>query len=208
MVPSRSLGHALAPVFGLPAGIVDAKRLIIQLSESEFLGPLLFMIFWHRARIALSLVYQVGSSMRKFEISHRCFMTTPDFCPLRILIVPHSLSMDEDKQREIASKGGKASHEQGSAHEFDSDEARAAGSKGGQSHGGGSSGQGSHNSEGSSSSTRGGTSEQHAKAGSQSHKNEGGQSGSGSGSHSSRGGTPNSMPKRVAKVTKINNIFV
>lgn len=36
-------------------------------------------------------------------------------------------SMDEDKQREIASKGGKAAHEKGTAHEFDSEEAREAG---------------------------------------------------------------------------------
>ena len=49
-------------------------------------------------------------------------------------------SMDEDKQREIASKGGKAAHAKGTAHEFDSEEAREAGRKGGQnSHGGGSS---------------------------------------------------------------------
>lgn len=40
-------------------------------------------------------------------------------------------SMDERKQREIASKGGKAAHEKGSAHEFSSQEAREAGSKGG-----------------------------------------------------------------------------
>lgn len=40
-------------------------------------------------------------------------------------------SMDEDKQREIASKGGKAAHEKGTAHEFDSEEAREAGRKGG-----------------------------------------------------------------------------
>lgn len=40
-------------------------------------------------------------------------------------------SMDEEKQREIASKGGKAAHEQGQAHEFDSEEARKAGQKGG-----------------------------------------------------------------------------
>lgn len=40
-------------------------------------------------------------------------------------------SMDEEKQREIASKGGKAAHEKGTAHEFTSEEARAAGSKGG-----------------------------------------------------------------------------
>lgn len=44
-------------------------------------------------------------------------------------------SMDEDKQREIASKGGKAAHEKGTAHEFNSEEAREAGRKGGQSRG-------------------------------------------------------------------------
>ncbi len=47
-------------------------------------------------------------------------------------------SMDEDKQKEIASKGGKAAHEKGAAHEFDSEEAREAGKKGGkESHSGG-----------------------------------------------------------------------
>jgi general stress protein YciG len=40
-------------------------------------------------------------------------------------------SMDEEKQREIASKGGKASHEKGTGHEFNSEEAREAGKKGG-----------------------------------------------------------------------------
>ncbi len=40
-------------------------------------------------------------------------------------------SMDEERQREIASMGGKAAHAKGTAHEFDSEEARAAGSKGG-----------------------------------------------------------------------------
>lgn len=42
-------------------------------------------------------------------------------------------SMDEKKQREIASKGGKAAHQSGHAHEFTSEEARAAGRKGGES---------------------------------------------------------------------------
>ncbi|NQE38625.1 KGG domain-containing protein [Microcoleus asticus] len=41
-------------------------------------------------------------------------------------------SMDEEKQREIASQGGKAAHEQGTAHEFTSEEAREAGRKGGE----------------------------------------------------------------------------
>ena len=40
-------------------------------------------------------------------------------------------SMDQGKQREIASKGGRAAHAKGTAHEFDSSEARAAGRKGG-----------------------------------------------------------------------------
>jgi general stress protein YciG len=40
-------------------------------------------------------------------------------------------SMDREKQREIASKGGKAAHQKGTAHEFTTDEARNAGRKGG-----------------------------------------------------------------------------
>ena len=40
-------------------------------------------------------------------------------------------SMDRDKQKEIASKGGRAAHAKGTAHEFDSSEAREAGRKGG-----------------------------------------------------------------------------
>lgn len=40
-------------------------------------------------------------------------------------------SMDEDRQREIASMGGRAAHEKGTAHEFTSEEAREAGRKGG-----------------------------------------------------------------------------
>jgi general stress protein YciG len=41
-------------------------------------------------------------------------------------------SMDSSKQREIASKGGRAAHAKGTAHEFTSDEARVAGRKGGE----------------------------------------------------------------------------
>jgi general stress protein YciG len=41
-------------------------------------------------------------------------------------------SMDPQRQREIASEGGKAAHEKGTAHEFTPEEARRAGSKGGQ----------------------------------------------------------------------------
>lgn len=84
-------------------------------------------------------------------------------------------SMDDEKQRDIASKGGQAAHDKGTAHEFDSQEAREAGRKGGESvsrdrehmseigEKGGESRGGSGQ--------RGGTSEQHRKAGEQSHKN-------------------------------------
>jgi len=46
-------------------------------------------------------------------------------------------SMDEEKQRAIASEGGRAAHESGNAHEFTSEEAREAGRKGGRESGGG-----------------------------------------------------------------------
>jgi len=41
-------------------------------------------------------------------------------------------AMNEEQQREIASKGGQAAHQKGTAHEFDSEEARRAGQKGGE----------------------------------------------------------------------------
>jgi uncharacterized protein len=85
-------------------------------------------------------------------------------------------SMDPERQREIASQGGKAAHESGNAHEFNSEEARAAGkrSHGGQGGGGGSSGgsrgsgsSGSSGGEsgGSSGAERGGTSQQDSSQG-------------------------------------------
>jgi general stress protein YciG len=37
-------------------------------------------------------------------------------------------SMDPERQRQIASEGGKAAHQKGTAHEFTSEEARRAGS--------------------------------------------------------------------------------
>ncbi len=108
-------------------------------------------------------------------------------------------SMDDEKQREIASKGGKAAHEKGTAHEFTPDEAREAGRKGGQTvsqdrehmaeigRKGGETvsqdrehmaeiGQKGGESRGSGEekqeSSRGGSHEQHVKAGRQSHKND------------------------------------
>ncbi|SFF91212.1 Stress-induced acidophilic repeat motif-containing protein [Duganella sp. CF458] len=91
-------------------------------------------------------------------------------------------SMDPERQREIASEGGKAAHASGNAHEFTSEEARKAGSmshkndgnrQSGSDSGGGSRQSGSGgNSGGSGGGTRGGTPEQHAEAGRQSHKND------------------------------------
>jgi general stress protein YciG len=84
-------------------------------------------------------------------------------------------SMDPQKQRDIASEGGKAAHASGHAHEFTSEEARRAGSMshkndtGSQGAQGGSQQSGSPGSGGG---TRGGTPEQHAAAGRQSHKND------------------------------------
>lgn len=47
-------------------------------------------------------------------------------------------SMSVERRRVIAQKGGRASHERGTAHEFTPEEAREAGRKGGKaSHGGG-----------------------------------------------------------------------
>ena len=40
--------------------------------------------------------------------------------------------MSPEKQREIASKGGRAAHDKGTAHEWTAEEARSAGRKGGQ----------------------------------------------------------------------------
>jgi uncharacterized protein len=40
-------------------------------------------------------------------------------------------AMDRDRVKEIASKGGRAAHAAGTAHQFSSDEARVAGKKGG-----------------------------------------------------------------------------
>ncbi|KAF1043617.1 KGG domain-containing protein [Xylophilus sp.] len=89
-------------------------------------------------------------------------------------------AIDPERQREIASQGGKAAHESGNAHEFTSQEAREAGAKSHGGHGGSSasSGSGSQNQGDRSNAssgqgqTRGGSSEQHAEAGRQSHKND------------------------------------
>ena len=107
-------------------------------------------------------------------------------------------SMDPQRQREIASEGGRAAHASGNAHEFTSEEARRAGSmshkndgnnqsgsggsqqggRGGNNQsgsGGGQQGGRSENQGGANQASRGvqgGTPEQHARAGAQSHKND------------------------------------
>lgn len=72
-------------------------------------------------------------------------------------------SMDPEKQRAIASEGGRAAHASGNAHEFTSEEARAAGKL---SHGGGN--------------RQSGTGDSGSKAGGGSKGGPGGQSGGGS----------------------------
>ena len=61
------------------------------------------------------VVREMGGTARSNGKSHRGFA-----------------AMDQSKQKEIASKGGRAAHEKGTAHQWSSDEARAAGRKGGE----------------------------------------------------------------------------
>jgi hypothetical protein len=94
-------------------------------------------------------------------------------------------SMDPQRQREIASEGGRAAHAAGTAHEFTSEEARRAGSmshkndgnrqSGNEGNGGGNRGGNQGGNQGGNPGgrgTQGGTPEQHAQAGRQSHKND------------------------------------
>ena len=94
-------------------------------------------------------------------------------------------AMDVQTQREIASKGGQAAHQKGTAHEFDSEEARRAGQKGGEavsrdrSHmaeigrKGGESRQAANRDHDSAAVSRSVSSEQSAKTGRQGNKNDG-----------------------------------
>ena len=54
--------------------------------------------------------------------------------PVRRKSIRGFAAMDPQRQREIASLGGRAAHQSGHAHEFTSDEARAAGRKRHQKH--------------------------------------------------------------------------
>lgn len=91
-------------------------------------------------------------------------------------------SMDPERQREIASEGGRAAHAKGTAHEFTSEEARRAGSM---SHGGNQqSGNRSGNQQGA---NQAGNQQSGSRSGSQQGSNQGGnqQSGSRSGNQQS-----------------------
>ena len=99
-------------------------------------------------------------------------------------------SMDPARQREIASEGGKAAHQKGTAHEFTSDEARRAGSM---SHG---------NRQSAEASSRSSTARSSAKpgeqAGSKQSEHGGSRSGSMEGGHESGANKPGSpgTPKK------------
>src|SRR5258705_12653832 len=73
------------------------------------------------------------SSLRKQVVrSPRCTTHPPKETLMANTSKRGFASMDATKQREIASKGGRAAHAKGTAHEFTSDEARVAGRKGGE----------------------------------------------------------------------------
>ena len=67
---------------------------------------------------------------QKLSIAYQYVYTKE--CPMPDTSNRGFASMDEEEQREIASKGGKAAHEKGTAHEFSSEEAKEAGKKGGE----------------------------------------------------------------------------
>lgn len=91
-------------------------------------------------------------------------------------------SMDPARQREIASKGGRAAHAKGTAHEWSADEARVAGRKGGEAVSRDRAHMAAIGREG------GGARGRNARAQSQGQGGQGGQGGSRGGSNGSNGG--------------------
>ena len=77
----------------------------------------------------------MGTSEQQFDISQRVQDGTSDrqqeSRPQRTSNRGFA-AMDPERQKQIASEGGRAAHRQGVAHEWSSDEARDAGRKGGQ----------------------------------------------------------------------------
>jgi uncharacterized protein len=64
--------------------------------------------------------------------SYRRFRSTETLIRWRRIVSKRGFAqMDPEKQKQIASMGGKAAHQRGTAHQFNSDEAREAGRKGG-----------------------------------------------------------------------------
>jgi len=73
---------------------------------------------------------KIGSSRFPREEAH--YPHTKRQSPWPKKVDAGSPEWTQKKQREIASKGGKAAHAKGTAHEFTAEEAREAGRKGGQ----------------------------------------------------------------------------
>src|ERR1044071_5764596 len=75
------------------------------------------------------------SALREMHEAQHENARRPGVCPGQEVMVATEdrgfASMERNKQREIASKGGKAAHQKGTAHEWTSEEAREAGRKGG-----------------------------------------------------------------------------
>ena len=69
---------------------------------------------------------------RGTAVAHSCATVTNEYKGVDVATEDRGFaSMDRSKQKEIASKGGKAAHQKGTAHEWTSEEARDAGRKGG-----------------------------------------------------------------------------
>jgi general stress protein YciG len=69
---------------------------------------------------------------RGTAVAHSCSTVTNEYKGVDVAKEDRGFaSMDRSKQKEIASKGGKAAHQKGTAHEWTSEEARDAGRKGG-----------------------------------------------------------------------------
>lgn len=66
------------------------------------------------------------------RVSNDTVGNRPEESPVRKTANRGFAAMDPEKQKRIASEGGRAAHRQGVAHEWNRDEAREAGRKGGQ----------------------------------------------------------------------------
>jgi general stress protein YciG len=79
----------------------------------------------------MAVAQRFGTLPRKQSLEPRCNERTGGQEGTVAIADRGFASMDRQKQREIASKGGRVAHEKGTAHEWTREEARAAGRKGG-----------------------------------------------------------------------------